>query len=132
MVTPDVGADDEAATSAADVDAPSTSQNVIRVLNFVGMIGMLGVALGAYWYQFSKQELPCTLCLLQRVAMIGVAFGAAMNLKFGPKPRHYALCLIAAVFGLAVSFRQTLLHINPYFDTTTDEPTLSAATMKPS
>lgn len=126
---------DTAATAgdapARGVEEPSTSQNVIRVLNFVGMIGMLAVALSAYGYQFSKQELPCTLCLLQRVAMIGVAFGAAMNLKFGPRPRHYALCLISAAFGLAVSFRQTLLHINPYFDTTTDEPTLSAATNPP-
>ena len=64
----------------------SRTQDVIRVLNFAGMLGMLGVALGAYWYQFSKQELPCTLCLLQRVAMIGVAFGAAMNVKLGPRP----------------------------------------------
>ncbi len=128
MVTPEVATDDGPAVQTRE---PETSQHVIRVLNFVGMIGMLAVALAAYGYQFSKQELPCTLCLLQRVAMIGVAFGAAMNLKFGPRPRHYALCLISAVFGIAVSFRQTLLHINPYFDTTTDQPTLSAATNPP-
>ncbi len=95
------------------------------------MVGMLGVALSAYWYQFSKQELPCTLCLLQRVAMIGVAFGAAMNVVLGPRPRHYALCLLSAVFGFAVSLRQTLLHINPFFDTSTGEPTLNSSTNPP-
>ncbi len=92
---------------------------------------MLGVAAGAYIYQFSEQELPCTLCLLQRVAMIGVAFGAALNLKFGPRPRHYGIWLVSEMFGLAISFRQTLLHINPYFDSTADEPTLSATTNPP-
>lgn len=101
------------------------------VLNFIGMVVMIGVALGAYWYQFTKQELPCTLCLLQRVAMLGVAFGAAMNLRFGPRARHYGVSFIAAIFGLTVSLRQTLLHINPYFDTTNDVPTLSDATNPP-
>ena len=107
------------------------SPDTARLLNFIGMLGMLFVALSAYWYQFSKQELPCTLCLMQRVAMLGVAFGAAMNLKFGPKPRHYGICLISAVFGGLVSFRQTLLHINPYFDKDTGQPTLDASANPP-
>ncbi len=102
-----------------------------RVLNFVGLIVMLGVLLGAYGYQFTYRELPCTLCLLQRVAMIAVAFGAAMNVMLGPQPRHYAVCLVSAVFGGAISIRQSLLHINAYFDTKAGQPTLSALSNPP-
>ena len=114
--------------------------DVARVLNFAGMLAMIGVLLGAYVYQFSYRELPCTLCQLQRVAMVAVALGAAMNVMLGPRARHYAVCLVSAMFGLAISIRQTLLHINPFFDTkhrTTDfgrggEPAIWPAGLRPS
>jgi disulfide bond formation protein DsbB len=102
-----------------------------RVLNFIGLIAMIGVLLSAYVYQFSHHELPCTLCLLQRVAMVAVAFGAAMNVMLGPDPRHYAVCLVSAVLGAGVSIRQTLLHINPYFDVKAAQPTLNVTANPP-
>ncbi len=105
---------------------PTLSPEIARVLNFVGLMALIGVLLGAYIYQFSYRELPCTLCLLQRLAMFAVAFGAAMNLMLGPDPRHYGVCLVSAAFGLTISIRQTLLHINPYFDKQTGQPTLEA------
>ncbi len=105
---------------------PTLSPEIARVLNFVGIMALVGVLLGAYIYQFSYRELPCTLCLLQRLAMFAVAFGAAMNLMLGPDPRHYGVCLVSAMFGLGISIRQTLLHINPYFDGHTGQPTLEA------
>ena len=101
------------------------------MLNFAGMMAMIGILLGAYVYQFSYRDLPCTLCLLQRLAMVGIAFGAAMNVRLGPDPRHYGVCLVSALFGLAISVRQTLLHINPYFDTNTAQPTLEATANPP-
>ncbi len=110
---------------------PELTPDAVRTLNFLGLLGMLGVLVSAYLYQFTTRQLPCTLCLMQRVAMLGVCLGAAMNLKFGPRPRHYAICVLSAVFGLSVSARQTLLHINPYFDTTTARPTLDATTNPP-
>ena len=110
---------------------PILTPELARVLNFAGMTAMIGILLGAYVYQFSYRELPCTLCLLQRLAMVAVAFGAAMNVRLGPDPRHYGVCLVSGMFGLAVSIRQTLLHINPYFDTTTAQPTLEASTNPP-
>jgi len=106
------------------MSAPSLSPELERVLNFLGMTAMLAILLGAYAYQFSYRELPCTLCLLQRLAMAAVAYGAAMNLVLGPSARHYGVCLASALFGLAVSLRQSLLHINPYFDKKTGQPSL--------
>jgi disulfide bond formation protein DsbB len=110
-----------------DILSPETA----RVLNLLGMLGMIGVLLGAYVYQFSYHELPCSLCQLQRVAMLAVAFGAAMNVMLGPHPRHYGVCLVSALFGIAISIRQTLLHINPFFNTKTGQPTLAAASNPP-
>jgi disulfide bond formation protein DsbB len=105
----------------------SMSPDVARFLNLIGMVAMICVLLGAYTYQFTYRELPCTLCLLQRVAMTAVAIGAAMNVVLGPDPRHYGVCLVSAVFGGAVSIRQTMLHINPFFDTNTGIPTLDGS-----
>jgi disulfide bond formation protein DsbB len=113
------------------VKADTLSPELARVLNFAGMMAMIGMLLGAYIYQFHYRELPCTLCQLQRVAMLAIAFGAAMNVMLGPDPRHYGVCLVSAVFGLTVSIRQTFLHINPYFDTIASRPTLSPLTNPP-
>ena len=102
------------------------SPDAARILNLLGMLAMVGVLMGAYGYQFAHEELPCTLCLLQRLAMIAVAMGAAMNVMLGPDPRHYGVILVSAALGGAVSVRQMMLHINPFFDTTSGAPTLEA------
>jgi disulfide bond formation protein DsbB len=104
---------------------------VARVLNFIGMLIFLGILFGAWQYQFSTRSLPCTLCLLQRIAFLGVAFGCGMNLMLGPKVRHYGVILVSATFGILVSLRQTFLHINPYFDVSNGTPTLDATTNPP-
>ena len=69
--------------------------------------------IGAYWIQFAEGEFPCPLCLLQRLAMLGVAIGAMMNLRFGVRTSHYAVTIFSAIFGGAVSTRQILLHVAP-------------------
>jgi hypothetical protein len=38
---------------------------------------------------------------------------AILNVRFGPRPSHYALSLLTAVAGAMVSTRQILLHILP-------------------
>lgn len=75
---------------------------------------VLGGALGI---QFFKHEVPCALCMLQRLGMLGVAAGALMNVKFGPRKMHYGLCLFAAIFGGFVALRQISLHVCPEFPT---------------
>ena len=64
-------------------------------------------------YQFMLHELPCPLCLLQRVGMLGIAFGAVMNLKYGKAFRHDLVMIMASLFSLVVALRQVLLHILP-------------------
>lgn len=42
-----------------------------------------------------------------------LAVGPILNLRFGLRPSHYALSLLAAAGGVVVSTRQVLLHILP-------------------
>ena len=80
-----------------------------RNLNALAAILLCGVLGGA----FAVHEIPCPLCLLQRIAMLGIAIGALLNVRFGPSPAGYAVSLLSALFGACVSIRQILLHILP-------------------
>ncbi len=84
-----------------------------RNLNALGTLAVSLVLLLAYIYQLTLYELPCPLCLLQRVGFVAVGVGLGLNLLYGARPQHYALMLIAALFGISVSVRQILLHIVP-------------------
>src|SRR3954453_2501313 len=82
-------------------------------LNALTLYGVAGVRAGAYAAQFMLQELPCPLCLLQRILFAALAVGPILNIRFGPRPSHYAMSLLAAVAGAVASTRQVLLHIMP-------------------
>jgi len=88
-----------------------------RILNVLWVFVLCGVLLAAYGYQFLKHEIPCPLCMLQRLAIIGIATGVLMNLRFGIRAEHYGLALLSALVGYTVSLRQISLHICPQFPT---------------
>jgi disulfide bond formation protein DsbB len=89
------------------------SPRLALTLNALGLYAIALLLLAAFALQFALQELPCPLCLLQRVAFAALAMGPILNLRFGPRPSHYALSLLAAVVGAGISMRQVLLHIMP-------------------
>lgn len=82
-------------------------------LNALSVYAVALVLAAAFAAQFALQELPCPLCLLQRILFATLAVGPILNIRFGPRPSHYALSLLAAVAGAVVSTRQVLLHIMP-------------------
>lgn len=84
-----------------------------RILNALGLLAVSVVLLVAFVDQLVLGDLPCPLCILQRVGFVGAAFGLALNIKFGPRPSHYAVVILSAFGGALVSIRQTLLHIVP-------------------
>ncbi|MEM1130600.1 MAG: disulfide bond formation protein B [Pseudomonadota bacterium] len=88
-----------------------------RQLNAVGLLLISSILIAAFVDQFVFGSLPCPLCLLQRVGFLAVGFGLSLNILFGPRPRHYALMILAAFFGLMVSVRHILLHIVPGSET---------------
>ena len=75
------------------------------------------ILFGALAIQFFAHETPCPLCLMQRFGMLGVAVGALMNIKFGPRKAHYGISLFSSVFGGFVALRQIALHVCPEFPT---------------
>ena len=82
-------------------------------LNALGLYALALVLAAAFAAQLLLGELPCPLCLLQRLQFTLLAIGPILNIRFGPRPSHYALSLLAAVVGAAFSTRQILLHILP-------------------
>lgn len=89
------------------------SPKVARNFNILFLFMICVPLIGAYSIQFFKGEFPCPLCLLQRLAMLGIACGALMNIRFGIRPSHYGMCILSAVLGACISTRQILLHIVP-------------------
>lgn len=84
-----------------------------RIFNMLGMLGIILMLFQAFVFQILLHELPCPLCLLQRVGFLGVAFGFLLNLRFGLRPSHYAIVLLSALFTAFVALRQVALHIIP-------------------
>jgi disulfide bond formation protein DsbB len=77
------------------------------------MAVIAAVLTAAMVMQYGHGELPCPLCLLQRLAMFGVCFGLMQNFRNGFSDRNLGYSLLFSVFLLVVSIRQTLLDIYP-------------------
>ncbi|HCO24496.1 MAG TPA: disulfide bond formation protein B [Gimesia maris] len=79
------------------------------------------VLLGAFGVQFGEQEVPCPLCMLQRMAMMLCALGSCyiiLQARSGSLTRAdfaagYGMSILAAVCGACISTRQILIHIVP-------------------
>jgi disulfide bond formation protein DsbB len=82
-------------------------------LNALGLYAIALVLLVAFGAQLVLHELPCPLCLLQRIQFAMLAVGPILNVRFGPRPSHYAVSLLTAAAGAAFASRQVLLHIMP-------------------
>ncbi|OGT65699.1 MAG: hypothetical protein A3J38_04250 [Gammaproteobacteria bacterium RIFCSPHIGHO2_12_FULL_45_9] len=82
-------------------------------LNLFTAVAVLGIVNSALFWQFWYHDLPCPLCLLQRIGFAAVGIGFWMNTRFGDHPTHYGIALIGALYTLAAAGRQMLLHIAP-------------------
>src|SRR5260370_11841667 len=82
-------------------------------LNALSLYSVALVLAASCAAQLLLRELPCPLCLLQRIQFAVLAIGPILNIRWGPRPSHYAVSLLAACAGAAFSTRQVLLHIMP-------------------
>ncbi|ODN42444.1 disulfide bond formation protein B [Piscirickettsia litoralis] len=83
------------------------------VFNALLLCGLSILLIMAFYFQLAYKELPCPLCLLQRLCFIALGCIALLNIIHGPRPSHYGLMLLTTLIGLAISVRQILLHIKP-------------------
>jgi len=86
-----------------------------RNLNGLIVLVICGVLLSAYGVEFFWHEVPCPLCMLQRLCMISAAIGCLLNLCYGIKMPHYGLTLLSCLAGGTVALRQISLHACPGF-----------------
>jgi len=89
------------------------TRSLAVTLNALSLYALALVLAAAFAAQLLLHELPCPLCLLQRIQFAVLAIGPILNIRWGPRPSHYALSLLAAAAGAAFSTRQVLLHIMP-------------------
>jgi disulfide bond formation protein DsbB len=90
------------------------------ILAQFSILAVCGVLLGAFGAQL-KGDMPCPLCILQRMAMLLCVAGPAWLLcrswRREVDAHDYAQCygasILAAVVGGTISGRQVLLHIAP-------------------
>ncbi len=89
---------------------PATLNDLFQLATMATMAAILTAAMVLQYYD---HEIPCPLCLLQRVAMFGVCFGIIMHFRHGYSARNDGIGMLFALFLLIVSVRQTLLDIYP-------------------
>jgi disulfide bond formation protein DsbB len=80
---------------------------------FAMMLTLAAILTTAMILQYYGGEIPCPLCLLQRVAMFGVCFGIILHFRDGYSARNDGFCMLFALLLLIISVRQTLLDIFP-------------------
>lgn len=87
-----------------------TVETFFATMQVMAILAILALTL---FFQFYLHEPPCTLCILQRIGLIGIALGFLLNLRFGPRPSHYAIALLSGFYTAAVALRQIALHVIP-------------------
>lgn len=86
-------------------------------LSYVFWLFAMGVAIlsisTAMFIQYFLKELPCPLCLLQRIGFFGFIFGAMLHFKGSSRFRSMGISLLSIILLIAMSVRQSLLDIYP-------------------
>lgn len=90
-----------------------TYRNLQRIGNQIGLMLLLILFAVSFYVQLVWHDLPCPLCLLQRIAFCAIGVAIVFNLNIEIRARHYGLMILAALFGLITATRQILLHILP-------------------
>jgi disulfide bond formation protein DsbB len=97
--------------------ASEATRQSLALLNYLYLLAMMlviaGILTAAMTLQYARGELPCPLCLLQRIAMFGVCFGIMQNFRRGFSYQNTGYSLLFTILLLVVAVRQTLLDIYP-------------------
>lgn len=82
-----------------------------RSLNVVAICVLCFSMSMGFFMEFCEGQVPCTLCFLQRICMMGTAFSLYLNLLYGVCKRYYGFALIWALLGLSVALRHIALNV---------------------
>jgi disulfide bond formation protein DsbB len=102
---------------SAPADSSASWPTTLETLTALFYLSMLyvvaAIMTAAMAYQYLHNEIPCPLCLLQRVALFGVCFGIIQNVRSGYSDRNAGWSILFTLLLLFVSVRQTLINIYP-------------------
>lgn len=90
--------------------------HTVTFAHIINMLGLLGICVSlvlAFYYQIVMQELPCPLCLLQRIGLIITGFGFLFNIFFPLRTAHYGIVIAGCILTGIMASRQMFLHIMP-------------------
>jgi disulfide bond formation protein DsbB len=100
-----------------DLAAAGRSYRALAFLNYLflllAMVVIAGILTTAMTLQYAWGELPCPLCLLERLALFGICFGLMQSFRSGFSYQNTGISLLFAILLLVISVRQTLLDIYP-------------------
>lgn len=89
------------------------TETAVTVFNVLEILGIFLTLFAALSFQIVLHDLPCPLCILQRIGFFGVAYGLLLNLRYGLHSSHYSIALLSALFTNFVALWQIALHIVP-------------------
>jgi len=81
--------------------------------NQLALVAVISVLSYAFVDQLYFGELPCPLCLMQRIGFVAIGFALVLNIRCGANAAHYGWGIIGSLVGMLVSLRQVLLHVLP-------------------
>ena len=81
--------------------------------NQLALAAVVGSLSYAFVDQFYLGELPCPLCLMQRIGFVIIGFALVLNIRCGAHSSHYGWGILGGLTGMMVSLRQVFLHILP-------------------
>jgi disulfide bond formation protein DsbB len=95
------------------IDRARFASQFALLVNILDVLALIIILTLAFIFQWIFHELPCPLCLLQRVGFLITGTGFLLNLRYSLRPSHYAISLIGALFTSFVALRQIALHVVP-------------------
>ena len=87
--------------------------NILDTLDSIAIIGLTFILMMAFAYQFVDNELPCALCVMQRMGLYAISLGLVINLVRGRNQSNYLIMILSAVINSWISLLQVLLHVVP-------------------
>ena len=84
-----------------------------RLILWLMLLALAGVLTAAMGFQYLDGEIPCPLCLLQRVAMFAICLGLMQQLSGGETQQGAGIAMLSTVLLLVIAVRQTLLDLFP-------------------
>ncbi len=75
------------------------------------LLGINVILTAAMYLQYVDGEIPCGLCLLQRLFFFAICFPIILSFREGYSLQNMGLSILVTVFLLVVSLRQMLMHV---------------------